>query len=88
MKDARYFNRDNVQLSLSNLYSGEECSVVEILDVVEDSKTAEELADGLNKLQLSEKFTVDRKTDQYVRLKSINAFGILHYSKAYYDETE
>lgn len=88
MKDARYSNRDNVQLSLSNLYSGEECSVAEILDVVEDSKTAEELADGLNKLQLSEKFTVDRKTDQYVRLKSINAFGSLHYFKAYYDETE
>lgn len=69
MKDARYFNRDNVQLSLSNLYSGEECSVAEILDVVEDSKTTEELADGLNKLQLSEKFTVDRKPTNMSGLK-------------------
>lgn len=69
MKDARYFNRDNAQLSLSNLYSGEECSVAEILDVVEDSKTTEELADGLNKLQLSEKFTVDRKPTNMSGLK-------------------
>ena len=61
--------RDNVQLSLSNLYSGEECSVAEILDVVEDSKTTEELADGLNKLQLSEKFTVDRKPTNMSGLK-------------------
>ena len=69
MKNAKYFNRDNVQLSLSNLYSGEEYSVAEILDVVEDSKTTEELADGLNKLQLSEKFTFDRKPTNMSGLK-------------------
>ena len=57
-------------------------------DVVEDSKSAEELASGLNKLRLFEKFTIDRITDQYVRLKSTNPFGSIHYFKAYYDETE
>ena len=88
MKNAKYFNADNVSLSLSNLYFRSECSVTKILDVVEDSKSAEELASGLNKLRLFEKFTIDRITDQYVRLKSTSPFGSIHYFKAYYDETE
>lgn len=85
MKDAKFFNSDNIPLALSNLYFRDECTVTEILDAVEDSKTAEELAERLNNLKLFEKFVVDRKTDKYIRLRSVGAFGGIHYFKAYYD---
>lgn len=85
MERARYYNGDNTDLALSNLYFGDECSVVEILDVVEDSNTAEELVTGLNTLKIREKFTVDRITDKYVRLKSKDVLGNIHYFKAYYE---
>lgn len=85
MRDARYFDRGNITLAMSNLYYGNKCSVVQILDAVEDSKTAEELVDRLNGLDLLEKFTIDRTTDKYVRLKSWDRFGALHYFKVYYD---
>lgn len=85
MRDARYFNGSNITLAISNLYSGKRCSVVQILDAVEDSKTAEELVDRLNSFDILEKFTIDRTTNEYVRLKSWDSFGALHYFKAYYD---
>lgn len=39
---------------------------------------------GLNKLNLFEKFSIDRVTKNYVRLKSIDYFGNVHYFKAYF----
>jgi hypothetical protein len=42
---------------------------------VENSETAEDLMNGLNKLNLFEKFSIDRVTKNYVRLKSIDYFG-------------
>lgn len=55
-----------------------------ICDVVENSETAEDLMNGLNKLNLFEKFSIDRVTKKYVRLKSIDHFGNVHYFKAYF----
>lgn len=86
MKNAKYYNSHNVALSLSNLYYNTECSVTAIKDVVEDAHTAVELRDGLNKLNLFEKFRIDRVTDTYARLKSVDGFGNTHYFKAEFDE--
>lgn len=85
MKNPKYTTRDNIPLSLSNLYYGNECSVMEIKDVVEDAKTAVELRDGLNRLPLFEKFSTDRVTDTYVRLKSKDGCGNTHYFKAEFE---
>lgn len=82
MKNPRLLTRDNVPCALSNLYYGNNCSVMAICDVVEDSETAEGLMNGLNRLNLFEKFSIDRVTENYVRLKSINHYGNVHYFKA------
>lgn len=77
--------KDGTRLSLSNLYFRNESSVVEIMDVVEDATNAVELMSGLNKLNLFEKFRIDRTTDTYVRLKSTDSFGNTHYFRAEFD---
>lgn len=84
MKNVQYFTPNGVPLSLKNLFYRNDCSVVAIRDVVEDASTPEELRNGLNKLNLFEKFEFDRLTDTYVRLKSKDCFGNVHFLKAYY----
>lgn len=86
MTNAKYMTKDGTLLSLSNLYYRNECSVMEINDVVEESTTATELMRGLNKLNLFEKFSIDRTTDTYVRLKSKDAFGNIHFFRAEIDK--
>ena len=67
--------------SLSNLiYKG--CTIADIKDAVEDSKTGVELVDKLNGLNLLRKFTLDRETDRNVRLKSVDFFGNISYFTA------
>ena len=88
VKNPRYSTADGVPLSLSNLYYGSRCSTEVIEDVVEDASTAEELMDGLNALDIFEKFVIDRITDSYVRLKSEDGFGNTHYFKAEVDKNE
>ena len=83
MKNVKYYNSHNIPLSLRNLYFRNECSVTEILDIVEDANTVEELINGLNSLRINIRFNIDRTTEQYVRLKGIDAFGNIHYLKAY-----
>ena len=58
MKNPRLLTSDNVPCALSNLYYGNNCSVMAICDVVEDSETAEDLMNGLNKLNLLKKFSI------------------------------
>lgn len=82
MKNPRLLTSNNIPCALSNLYYGNNCSVMAICDVVEDSKTAEDLMNGLNKLKLFQKFSIDRVTKSYVRLKSIDCWGNIHYFKA------
>lgn len=88
MKNPRYSTADGVPLSLSNLYYGSQCSTEAIEDVVEDASTAKELMDGLNALDIFEKFAIDRITGSYVRLKSEDGFGNTHYFKAEVDKGE
>lgn len=82
MTNIKYFNSHNTPLSLRNLYYRNESSVTEIEDAIEDASTAEEFRDNLNALNLFEKFSIDRITDRYVRLKSVDCFGNTHYMKA------
>lgn len=82
MKNPVYLTSSGIRMSLTNLYFRNESSVIEIQDAVEDSSTADELAANLNKLDLFEKFTVDRVTDTYARLKSKDYCGNIHYFKA------
>lgn len=84
MKNPVYLTSGGIRMSLSNLYFRNESSVIEIQDAVEDSSTADELAANLNRLDLFEKFTVDRVTGVYVRLKSKDCWGNTHYFKAYF----
>lgn len=86
MKNPKYMTRDCIPLSLQNLFYHRNCSVMKINDVVEEATTARELMEGLNKLNLYEKFTIDKTTDTYVRLISTDCFGNTHYFKAEYDK--
>lgn len=86
MKNPRFSTANGVALSLTNLYYGNRCSVEAIKDAVEDARTAEELKDNLNDLDLFETFGIDRITDTYARLKSKDCWGNTHYFKAEFDE--
>lgn len=83
MRKPRLVTEHGLPESLSNLYYGNESSVIEIKDAVEDSNTAAELAKKLNRLNLLRTFTVDRETEEYARLQTVDAFGNKSYLKAF-----
>ena len=56
---------------------------MEIQDVIEDSESGAELTAKMNKLKLFSKFTLDRETSEYVRLKTTDYFDNTYYLKAY-----
>lgn len=68
--------------ALQNLWYNNRCTIADIEDVVEDSRSGEELVIKINKLNLLRKFTLDRETETKVRLKSINALGNISYFEA------
>ena len=82
MKNVKYFTAKNIPLSLSNLFYGKNSSVIAILDAVEDAETAVELCRYINALKLNETFTIDRVTEKYARLKSVDCWGNVHYLRA------
>lgn len=82
MKYAKFFNKNNCALALSNIQLKKGYSTVDIFDIVEDSETAEQLMNGLNNITLFEQFSIDRITENYTRLKSKDALGNVHYFKA------
>ena len=79
MKNPILKTSNGIREAMSNLWFRNECSIVEIEDVVEDSKTGAELVSGLNSLNLFRKFTLDRETDKKVRLKSVDSLGNVSY---------
>lgn len=87
MKSPVLKTSNGMREALSNLWYGNECSVVHIEDVVEDSKTGYELMTKLNGLNLFRKFTLDRETDTKVRLKSVDRFGNVSYFEATKEKT-
>ena len=83
MKNIKYFNHNNTRFALSNLLGlRRDITVQDILDVVEDSKTAQDLERGINSMDLTRKFKVDRVTETYARLKSVDRLGNIEYIKA------
>lgn len=86
MKNIKYFNHNNTPCALSNLLGlRRDVTVQDILDVVEDSKTVQDLEKGINSLNLMRKFKVDRVTETYARLKSVDRLGNIEYIKAEFD---
>lgn len=82
MRGYTYRAASGCHLAISNLWYRNECSVADIEDIVEESKTGIELMNGLNNLNLFEKFTIDKETETKVRLKSVDFCGNTHYFEA------
>lgn len=64
MKNPVLKTSNGIREAMSNLWYVNECSIVEIEDVVEDSNNGTELMNGLNSLNLFRKFTIDRETEK------------------------
>lgn len=79
MKNPKLRTRDGINEAISNLWYYGECSIVDIEDVVEESKTGAELVRKINNLKLLRKFTLDKETDIKVRLKSVDRLGNVSY---------
>lgn len=82
MKNPVLITEHGVSENLSSLYYKDNCTVIKILDTAEESTTGAELADGLNKLRLFSRFSVDRETPKYARLVTTDCFGDKHYLMA------
>lgn len=65
--------------SLSNLWSMNDCSIVELEDAVEDAKDAEDLLMRLRRMKLLRVFMIDRVTDTKIRFKSKDGMGNTSY---------
>ncbi len=82
MKNPELILGDGKPESLADLYHGDNCNIFAIMDAVEDSTTGAELVKNLNALKLFSKFTLERETDEYVRLVTVDCFAKKHYLKA------
>ena len=82
MKNPEITLGDGKPENLTDLYHGDNCSIFAINDAVEDSTTGAELEKRLNALRLFSKFSLERETNEYVRLVTIDCFGKKHYFKA------
>ncbi len=82
MKNPVLILGDGKEESLTDLYHGDNCNIFAINDAVEDSTTGAELEKRLNALKLFSKFSLERETNEYVRLATIDCFGKKHYFRA------
>lgn len=82
MKNPVLKTSNGIREAMSNLWFHNECSIVEIEDIVEDSNNGTELVNRLNSLNLFRKFILDRETDKKVRLKSVDRLGNVSYFEA------
>lgn len=65
--------------SLSNLWSMNDCSIVELKDAVEDAKDAKDLLMRLRRMKLLRVFLIDRETDTKIRFKGKDDMGNTSY---------
>ena len=82
MRNPELMKADGINENLTSLYFKDNCSVIKIIDAIEESSTGEELSANLNKLKLFSKFYPDRETAEYARVLTVDAFGNRHYLKA------
>lgn len=78
-KKIRLFTANGIPEALSNLWYGTESSVVEIQDAVEDARDGKDLMRRLAGMKLLRRFTLDRETEQKIRLKSTDCWGNISY---------
>ena len=82
MKNPVLRTSDGTRMALSSLWYGDDSSIAEIEDAVADSKTGTELCARLNRLELFDKFTLDRENELMVRLKQVDCWGNVRYFHA------
>ena len=90
MKNVTLFTANATNLSLSNICHGggarndRYASVIDLMDAVEDSKTAKDFLTRISALNFVgfENPKIDRETDEYVRLRAEDGMGNTRYMKA------
>ncbi|MBQ7577545.1 MAG: hypothetical protein IJT21_04655 [Synergistaceae bacterium] len=82
MRNPELLTADGANENIASLYYKDNCSVIKIVNAVEESSTGEELSANLNKLKLFSKFYPDRETADYARVVMTDPFGNKHYLKA------
>lgn len=85
MKNPVYINSHGMRLFIGDMlvYRGKN-ETVDVYDAVEDATSADDLAQRINRLSVLNRFTVDRVTAEYARLKSVDRLGNIRYLKAYF----
>ncbi len=79
MHKPQLMTHNRIPESLANLCYRSGSSVMDIYDAVEDSATASELVQKINSLDLLRRFTFDRETETYIRLKAVDTLGNVSY---------
>ena len=79
MRNAKFFNKNNIPLAWSNDFD----NVAHLHDAIEDSTNAKELVKNVNSVARFLRFSVDRETSEYVRLIAKDCFGNIRYIKAW-----
>lgn len=80
MKNPRMKTSKGIPLALSNICNT--CSITDIEDAVADSRSGAELVNKLNRLDIFNRFALDRETDSMVRLKCVDYCGNVDYLEA------
>ena len=78
MRKPQLMTANRIPEALSNLTYRGTTTVMDIMDAVEDSATGAELVKRLNALDLP-RFTLDRETETYARLKTVDPWGGVSY---------
>ena len=88
MKNVTLFTANGTNLSLSNICHGGGndgyASVIDLMDAVEDSKTAKDFLRNVSALNFVgfENPKIDHETEEYVRLRGTDGMGNARYMKA------
>ena len=80
MRNAKFFNKSNTLLAWSNDFD----NVEHLYDAIEDSTNANELVKNVNRVASFLTFSIDRETNEYVRLIAKDCWGNIRYIKAWF----
>lgn len=83
MKKPELMDANGVSESLLIMFHKDNCSVIAIQDVTEESETGAELVEKLNQMKLFSRFQLDRETAEYARLVTTDCWGNTHYFRAW-----
>lgn len=83
LKNPIVTTENGIRENMTVLFDRRFCNVIKIKDATEDSVTGAELLENLNNLKLFSKFTLDRETQEYARLITVDCWGNTHYFKAW-----